>query len=334
MGIVNVGRSYSQQSTRLVAFGGLLGLAFIFALNSCSASSEPDSSDPPGTGLQAGASASGGAAGEGGLGGGIGVGGFGGSAMGGNGGVGGFGTAGSGGFGTAGSGGFGTAGSGGANPCAPTSASVPHYVDINLGTDDGQHGAAPGNCALKSIPYALSVATGEIHVSADTYPITATIELGGSQHLVCAPGGGTTISGQPLFGSTHMIIKVVGSASVSHCNLQGQSIAPGYCIEAFSSNNSVFDRLSLTGCAGAAIRAGENITVTNCDFAHGNVNVFFQTAFNGHISGNQFSAPAPVFDVKCNLSGGTITGSGNTDTGDPSGVTCSTECNCPANFDL
>ena len=301
--------------------------ASVFLLTTCAATDGLQLSDTPSNGGGGGAGLGGGMVESGGEGGAGAAGGF--DAVGGDGTGGGIGGDG----GAVGGGG----GAGGGIVCSPpASTAAPHYVDP-LGNDSiATHGGGPGECALKTIDYALSYATDEVHVSADSYSVmTSPITVTGTQHLLCDSAGGTMLSGQPAFSSWNVTLRLVGDgARASYCDITALNSA-GYCVEVVG-DDIVLDQLVMTSCGGAAIKvAGDEAIITNNTINHIAANVFFQSPRSAMISNNEFHANGD--DVSCNglhddpVGINTITGSGNTH---PSAsVVCSDNCNCPVGFE-
>ena len=229
--------------------------------------------------------------------------------------------------GTAGTGG--TAGIGGAVvDCTPTSGQ-PVYVDPTLGIDDATHGGAAGECAVKTIGYALTVADADIVLAPPGYSVQTTIKLTGAQRLVCDPLRPTTLSGQPSLGTYSVTVRLEGVGSgIQNCVIEGTN-ANGYCLEVWTTggNNEIRGN-TLSDCGGAAIRflANGAIITDNVINSASLPNLFFQSsAARATANGNTFVGTPPD-NVACGANS-LISGTGNVGS-----QGCDPDCNCPPGF--
>lgn len=210
--------------------------------------------------------------------------------------------------------------------CRADSASADHYVDPVLGFDDPNYGGGAGACAFRSLEYALSRAAGKIFLSGGTYPLTETIALSEGQELECDADDPGVLSGQPLYETSHIIVRMEPNTAVRRCVLRGEGTTPGYCIQA--SGPAVIEGTQIEDCGGASLRAsGTELSIVGNVFASGGTSIFFQSGGSAHISDNVFHG-GPT-NVTCNAAT-TVTGTGNSR---PAGdVTCSAPCACPDDF--
>ncbi len=226
------------------------------------------------------------------------------------------------------------------------SAAAIHYVDNTRGSDDTSHGGGPGPCALRTISYALTRATGQIRVAAGTYGAASAelfpLTLTNSQSLVCPTGSaraviegpstntprtlellgtGNTVrncvvrpAAPPAVGNTAVVVHVgtQGSHQITSCEIDGRGAA-----------------------AGLTVLAGARVDVTSTAFIGSARNLFWNSGAmagspgaTGTMTNNTFSGSS-TRDIECSTSAATtqIIGSGNTRAGGP--VLCLGCSNCP-----
>lgn len=218
-------------------------------------------------------------------------------------------------------------------PCAPSSASATHFVDPMLGTDDASHGGGAGDCAVKTLAYALRVATANIVLAQATYQVDTAILLTGQQRLECDEKARATLRGQPDLSTTALIVRSSGSDNrIKNCILEGED-KNGYCIDHVGNSVSklALEGVSLSKCGGAGVRLGlGNLTLTNSAISTGGVPVALQESGSATIVGNTFESGTGA-DVSCSRTGWSISGRDNKGRGGAA-ATCDAECNCPVGF--
>jgi hypothetical protein len=156
-------------------------------------------------------------------------------------------------------------------PCAPSSASATHFVDPMLGTDDTSHGGGAGDCAVKTLAYAVRVATADIVLAQATYQVDTAILLTGQQRLECAEKARATLRGQPDLSTTALIVRSSGSDNrIKNCILEGED-KNGYCVDHVGNSVSkiTLEGVSLSKCGGAGVHVGLGTNVDERHDLHG-----------------------------------------------------------------
>jgi len=142
------------------------------------------------------------------------------------------------------------------------------YVDPVLGTDDLQHGGAPGAGAWKTITFALAHASATIHLADGTYDHAGgevfPLALTGAQAVV----GGATLGAQIVGDSDTATITIGGTANqlvdvdVSTTSSGPSSFAD--CVSFTSSGAHVVSGSKLHGCFAPLMFGGfGGVTITN-----------------------------------------------------------------------
>lgn len=210
--------------------------------------------------------------------------------------------------------------------CQAGSASADHYVDPVFGFDDPNYGGGAGACAYRSVAYAVSQATGKIFLSGGTHPLTTTISLSAGQELQCDAENPGVLSGQPLYLTSHVMLRMISNTALRNCVLRGEGTVPGYCIQ--TDGAATIEGTQIDQCGGASLRAfGTGLSVVGNEFLSSGTSVFFQSGGSADISDNVFHG-GPT-NVSCNTAT-TVTGTGNSRPG--ASVTCSALCGCPEGF--
>jgi hypothetical protein len=206
--------------------------------------------------------------------------------------------------------------------CTP---SGPIYVDPVLGTDDASHGGGPGACAVATIDYALTVATGEIHLANTAFDVTSVITLTDNLSLLCH---GAILDGQPAYATWFVTIRIPGdNVTVQECNIVGES-NNGYCIDV-SGTGVALNANSITACGGSAVRTQANgNTYTGNTIDHNSTHFFFQNSNSAATINDSNFAGSPQYNVACGT-GSAINGTNNSATGTK---LCDPDCNCPNDF--
>jgi hypothetical protein len=209
--------------------------------------------------------------------------------------------------------------------CVPTSASVTHWVDPALGHDDVAHGALPGNCAYKTLTYALAHATGRINLAnvlygtgSETFPITLT----GTQIVDCDPTATGTrgqLAGSGTAAGFTAVVELEGTANqLLNCDVstapEAGVFASGECIVVNGAHT--IDNCNLHACAtGFEFSSTNGATITN-------------TVIN--VGSNCFNAPGNNVTMKkdqCTGGNDCLNNCGTGDTGCGCTLACGTPCN-------
>jgi hypothetical protein len=223
----------------------------------------------------------------------------------------------------------------------PAQASELHYVDPVLGTDDATHGGAFGNCAYKTLTYALAHATGQIALATATYSPqsgeTFPIVLKGNQGLLCkyTTSSPATIQGKGLYTQSYVNIAVAfeGTQNALYDCIVNGGGGTGFCMEVHSSGTSsimshLISGANIGNCGGVAVQVDTNfgnLSILNSTF-HDSLGVFWVgTNAGGFMQNNTFSANTT--DIQCQNADTGVTGSGNHRGG--GNTVCVTCGNCP-----
>jgi hypothetical protein len=211
------------------------------------------------------------------------------------------------------------------------------YVDHTNGVDDTSHGGAAGNCAFKTLAYALANTSGNISLlSTDTFPGGVAGEpnsytLNGTQGLTC---NGATFKYQ---GTLNELIVLNGTANRLYlCTLDGSSRAGNLGLKIANSGSgpghSIIGNYIHDWNFGVSLLSGVvGVNIQSNNFLSNLIGVHFTGSNGATLINNNLDDPSTGVDVSCDGFGGpdpNVTGSGNYhDTSDFS-ITCSGCQNC------
>lgn len=231
--------------------------------------------------------------------------------------------------------------------CVPSSASAPVFVDPATGVDDASHGAQPGNCAYKTITYALAHATGRINLNntavyqtAETFPLV----LNGAQILDCDPGNTGTkarLVGNGDFTSAAGNVIITGTANqLLRCDISSpngtSALANKACIHVLTSGPHFIDGCNLHTCFGTSVLGISGLVAGGANSSGTSV---FNTTINNGISNcvNQIGMNWAIENMTCtagndgvNGCGTGLAGCGNTITAPGPHVNA---CSAPSGFE-
>ena len=214
--------------------------------------------------------------------------------------------------------------------CVPSNGSATHYVDPALGTDDNQHGGAPGRCAYKTLTFALGFARATISLAPATYSAPAEtfpILLDNGLSIAC---NGATLSG--VGGVNENLLTVDSSTpmnTLDSCKLDCTASATASCLILYGTGTLVLTNSELDGNAVAVGVVGQGSLNASGDLFDGfSEAVYLQNSMAAASSlvNNMFENN--TVDVTCSAALASDTGTGNTEKG--GGALSCTQCaNCP-----
>jgi parallel beta-helix repeat protein len=222
--------------------------------------------------------------------------------------------------------------------CAASAAGDARYVDPVNGVDDATHGGAPGNCAYKTLTYALTQGQLDIVVAPGTYS-AATGEalpfiLDDTQRILCQEVAGekVTLTGKgEHFSWTAVIIAGGADNAVVGCNVVGVEEAT-YCIDSSGTTTGSeqirFEGNDIGGCLnGIRMVSGNQVASGNTIHDNSLSGIHAQSAPDSVLVDNVFYGNGT--DINCNAGMGwpTLTGTGNQ--GQGGAPSCSACDGCP-----
>lgn len=223
--------------------------------------------------------------------------------------------------------------------CAPSTASQTLFVDPVAGTDDANHGAAPGACANKSITFALGRGTGRINLSptgtyqapTETFPLV----LGGTQIVDGDPNATGTHAHVVGFGENGAFwgaFMLTGTLNqLLHVDVSVPSGSTGgfpACVHITTAGPHVIDHDNLHDCQGVGVMFNN----------FGGAVITSDTIANVNNCLNSLGDNVTVKNLTCTCGNDGVQACGNGLTGCANMITCDTiECNacsCPAGFTM
>jgi hypothetical protein len=156
-----------------------------------------------------------------------------------------------------------------AGPDAPSGAGTDVWVNPQLGTDDRQHGGAPGSAAFRTITFALHRGLATIHLDSGTYSESSgevfPLVLHGDQALVGTTDLTSHISGNSSLDTNpqfYAAIVLAGQAnrvaSVEVTTTGANADRSPACVAITTSGPHVVTGSSLRGCAVAIDFSGQS----------------------------------------------------------------------------